>query len=142
MKYDRLVLCTKYFYLFAKRSNEVSAISSVSFLAFCARLNDVNLSLNPISRTNNYRNEVKRVVPQLLILDGFGFNEADRPIEPVSTSEYSSSLTSNLSRDVSENSSNNLECETTAQRASSATDCRTEMVMVEIKDRPLSAIGM
>lgn len=125
--------------------NCIEKCSAVSFLSFCPALRDVDLTENPISRTSNYRARVKEMVPELLILDGRGFTEEstqnDSTAAPVSSSEFSSSLTSSSKADSSHTSNElrpNSGPDTNTQRASSSCEM-THSARIDAKARPSTA---
>lgn len=87
--------------------NNIQDLGAVSFMIMCSQLQDIDLTGNPVCKVKDYRNGVKEVIPNLMILDEIPFyeNPPDNPI--ISSSEYSSSLTSFSEPKVSTASSDN-----------------------------------
>lgn len=79
----------------------------MAFLSLCKRLIEVDLTNNDVTTSPDYREEVKKVLPALLILDGFALRDLTHSDEKQSLSECSSSLTSSISKDFSSKTENN-----------------------------------
>lgn len=68
-------------------------MGTISFLACCSALQDLDLTNNPISTIVSYRSKVKEVIPQLLILDSHAVSELatqNFDSDKCTLSEYSS----------------------------------------------------
>lgn len=78
----------------------------VGFLAMCENLNNLDLTNNEITKSHEYRQQIRLAIPTLLILDGFGFDDTfcDANDKPNSSSVSSSSLTSDISKELSSSS--------------------------------------
>ncbi|XP_037047719.1 leucine-rich repeat-containing protein 9 [Bradysia coprophila] len=87
------------------RGNLIDNFGTVSFLSMCPELIEVDLISNPVCYLNNYRNEVKSFVPNLVLLDGTPFNSLpnDGTCETGNTSSEFSSLSDQTRSDVSNN---------------------------------------
>lgn len=66
----------------------------------CEQLVELSLCDNPIAKPADYRRYVSEIIPNLMILDGMSVgNIHSKSAEKISSSEFSSSLNSSLSRD-------------------------------------------
>lgn len=79
----------------------------MAFLSLCKSLIDLDLTNNDVTKSPDYREHVKKVLPALLILDGFALSDLTNSDEKQSLSECSSSLTSSISKDFSSTSEKN-----------------------------------
>lgn len=66
-------------------------------MVLCSGLRELDLSENPVTQHNNYRDYVKNNIPELGLLDGMGFvDENSQPVsglsDPLSSSDYSASV--------------------------------------------------
>lgn len=75
------------------RSNYVKNIDCLSFLELCPNLRELNLLVNPVVETLDYRMIVKKYIPHLMVLDEEPFFEAHF-VADVSSSDYKSSSSS------------------------------------------------
>ncbi|XP_031616652.1 leucine-rich repeat-containing protein 56 [Contarinia nasturtii] len=87
------------------RSNRIKQLNVIAILSMCTTLTSLDLTNNVITNTIDYRQNVKTAIPNLLILDGFGFDEMGAN---TNLTECSSSLTSDISKDSSSISEANL----------------------------------
>lgn len=138
---------------FLQSRNSIQNLGAVSFLSFCPRLNDLDLSNNPISQIADYRLCIKETLPGLLILDGRGMPHCVEPVVqsnavagagPVSSSEFSSSFSSSSKHDdtISDHS-NELIIESrpgvandTVERASSSCENNMSHIAYDANRRP------
>lgn len=72
------------------KGNNIRTIDTITFLELCPKLKDLNLLENPVTKTHNYRNSVKEVLPNLTILDDVVFYEI-QSFNEFSSSDYQSS---------------------------------------------------
>lgn len=79
-------------------SNKIEQLSGIGFLSMCHKLRDLDLTNNAIAQRPDYRRQVKRTLPALLILDGFVCDVAN---ELLTASDASSSLSSEWSKNIS-----------------------------------------
>lgn len=119
-------------------------MGAVTFLKFCAQLKDLDLTNNPITKIANYQHKVIDALPTLLMLDGVSIIERTKASEKYSSSEFSSSLTSSISKNnknsSNESTSNNIqESPMNINRPSSSFDMSKSKVTIEIKSRPSTA---
>lgn len=79
--------------------NQIKDVATVSFLGLCNELKELDLAGNPVALVPDYRVNIRSVLPEIKILDDVPFYD-EPPTEPeiISSSEYSSSLTSSLDR--------------------------------------------
>lgn len=109
----------------------------------CSQLQDIDLTGNPVCKVKDYRSGVKEVIPNLMILDEIPFYEIppDNPI--ISSSEYSSSLTSFSEPKVSTASSDNsLDIKTDMKfsaRPASSAEVGCKPVHINTTQRPSTA---
>lgn len=121
--------------------NNIQDLGAVSFMIMCSQLQDIDLTGNPVCKVKDYRTGVKEVIPNLMILDEIPFYEIppDNPI--ISSSEYSSSLTSFSEPKVSTTSSDNsldIKVDIIARPASSA-EVGCKPVRINTMQRPSTA---
>lgn len=141
---------------FFSSSNCIPNVGAVSFLSFCPRLNDLDLSDNPVCHIPDYVTRIVDVLPGLLILDGRGLstcvtraiarNAPTDETAPASSSEFSSSLTTSSKHDTTSDISNELldasstrEALATVKRASSATENDPSRTAIDVNRRPSTA---
>lgn len=107
-------------------------------LTLCAKLVELNLHDNPISRQVDYRRRVGEIVPNLMILDGMsvGHNRS-KSAEKISSSEFSSSLSSSLSRDI--DSANNFSNNAMHEIGPMASIERDTETVINVRARPSTA---
>lgn len=81
--------------------NRIREPEALSCLRLCARLIELNLRDNPIAKLFNYQECVGAIVPNLLIIEGrrAGGNRC-RSTDQTNLPEFSSSLSSSLSRNI------------------------------------------
>lgn len=97
--------CSFVFLLPIRVRNYIDNFGTVSFLTMCPELIELDLISNPVCFLNNYRNEVKTFVSNLVLLDGIPFNSIlnDGVSEVGNTSSEFSSLSDQTRSDVSNN---------------------------------------
>lgn len=123
--------------------NNIQDLGAVSFMIMCSQLQDIDLTGNPVCKVKDYRKGVKEVIPNLMILDEIPFYEIppDNPV--VSSSEYSSSLTSFSETKVSTTSSDNsLDIRTDIKgiaRPASSAEVGCVPIQINTKQRPSTA---
>lgn len=81
----------------------IDNIGIVSFLTLCPDLIELDLVNNPVCYISNYRNEVKKNVPNLVLLDGLPFHCGinDGSLEVGDTSSEFSSISDQTRSDTS-----------------------------------------
>lgn len=107
-------------------------------LTLCARLVELNLHDNPIAKQVDYRRRVGEIVPNLMILDGMsvGHNRS-KSTEKISSSEFSSSLSSSLSRDI--DSANHFSNNVVREIGPMASIERDTETVINVRARPSTA---
>lgn len=75
-------------------------------MVLCSDLKEIDLSGNPVAQLPDYRDSIRTILPDIKILDEEAFYD-EPPNEPdiISSSEYSSSLTSSLEQGAVESNS-------------------------------------
>lgn len=111
----------------------------------CAKLNVLDLTKNGVTSTVDYRQKVKVAVPNLLILDGFAFDDvpvrcsANTQFDKFDSSECSSSLISNLSKDTTDSySDKNIDNEIKSpklNRSSGNTDAIANGIEIDMQSK-------
>lgn len=107
----------------------------------------MDLTNNAITKTFDYRQKVKTILPALLILDEFGFDEPITCAATGNLTECSSSLTSDLSKDdISSSLSDRLCDSNTVSRPMSGQSCGqfvidSAMTMTTISTKRPSTAG-
>lgn len=110
-------------------SNKIEQLSGIGFLSMCHKLRDLDLTNNAIAQRPDHRPQVKRMLPALLILDGFVCDVAN---EQFTASDASSSLSSEWSKDISVSSG-------TPSRSPGCTSQSVDNAPAKRTHRPLTA---
>ncbi|XP_055320893.1 uncharacterized protein LOC129577583 [Sitodiplosis mosellana] len=118
------------------RNNNIKQFNVICFLPMCTKLNNLDLTNNGITTVADYRQKMKTVIPSLLILDGFGFDETGTN---ANMTECSSSLTSDISRDSSSISDRMSEAKLTSRPLSETNQFVDTLTIDSSSGRPSTA---